>query len=177
MPGVGGRRAGTQAWRLETRQHTPPGPPPLPSTQRAPAHRYCTPGPATGTTEDTDREHVLSLGDPGFPSTPTPSGGSAHSPRNRCTALTASTSSTTSEKISKSCVHSRARAATVLAPRDLATLREGTRAGAQGRAGELLLLPTAPGLPATPQGPGLRVARVWSSARHRRGVRNFCARK
>lgn len=103
--------------------------------------------------------------------------GGAHSPRNRCTALTASASSTTSEKISKSCVHSRARAATVLAPRDLATLREGTRAGAQGRAGELRLLPTAPGLPATPQGPGLRIARVWSSARHRRGVRNLCARK
>lgn len=59
--------------------------------------------------------------------------GTAHSPRNRCTALTASASSTTSEKILNSFVHSRARAATVLAPRHLARLQE--RAVGQGKQG------------------------------------------
>lgn len=75
-------------------------------------------------------------------------GGSAYSPRNRCTALTASTSSTTSEKTLNSFVHARACAATVLAPRHLATLQERAggagRAGVRRRAGDSSLLPAQP---------------------------------
>lgn len=73
-------------------------------------------------------------------------------------ALTASASVTTSEEISNSCAHARARAATVLAPKHLATLQEGTggavSAGVPGRAGDSRLLPTAPGPPPTLQGLG-----------------------
>ena len=76
-------------------------------------------------TEDMDeRKHTLSKGSRDLVGFQVQVEGTAHSPRNRCTALTASASSTTSEKILNSFVHSRARAATVLAPRLLARLQE-----------------------------------------------------
>lgn len=64
--------------------------------------------------------------------------GQGHSPRNRCTACTASASSTTSDRISHSRARCRAWAATVLAPRLLATLQHGSR----GELRQGLLYPT-----------------------------------
>lgn len=95
---------------------------------------------------------------------PTPAGGRALSPRKRCTALTASASVTTSEEISNSRAHARARAATVLAPKHLATLQEGTggavSAGVPGRAGD-----------SRPQGP-LPPCRGWGQRlAQRRGLK------
>lgn len=100
-------------------------------------------------TEDMDkRKHTLFKGSTDLIGFQAQVEGTAHSPRNRCTALTASASSTTSEKILNSFVHSRARAATVLAPRLLARLQEQAvgagKAGVWRRIGESGLLPEQP---------------------------------
>lgn len=85
-------------------------------------------------TEDMDkRKHTLFKGSTDLIGFQAQVEGTAHSPRNRCTALTASASSTTSEKILNSFVHSRARAATVLAPGSWLDCR--SRPLGQGRQG------------------------------------------
>lgn len=131
--GVGAWPAGSRAHTNVRRLEAAPGPLALPFHRLSMhlSHNWCAPSLAVGTEHTDKTEYPETQGLRRSPSLGRE--GKSHSPRNCCTALTAWPSSTTSEMMSSSCVHARALAATVLAPRLLATLWE--RAGGAGRAG------------------------------------------